>query len=227
MLWLAIVGTTADYTDGRFGDQDYEQLAAYYRAEAQSMAPADVAAIGDGTHAGGEGRDKGAVADHIEPADVQGLVIPCTDYRCPLLREWSLQEAMQVSPYIGARLGFWLKHDRVDRLKRLLVRIGISAEEASQHWSHVKRRTAERLRGDKADMEFQQNGIPRLTFDGFEVQRGFSRRVSALDVATATAALLECGIDTSGSAAPSDFDSKAASASLGSSKSNTSYTAAW
>lgn len=100
-------------------------------------------------------------------------MVPATDYRCPLLREWTLENAMQASPYIGARLGFWLKHDRVDRLKRLLVRIGIPADEAKQHWSHVKRRTAERLRSEAAAAEFHQAGIHRLRFNGFEMQRGF------------------------------------------------------
>jgi len=56
------------------------------------------------------------------------------DYRFPLMRHWSLFEAMMHSPYVAVRLQTW--HDKGRRLLQdMLVKMGLPPLQFRQKWS--------------------------------------------------------------------------------------------
>ena len=68
------------------------------------------------------------------PQHVPLCCSPIDDYRFPLMRHWSLFEAMMHSPYVAVRLQTW--HDKGRRLLQdMLVKMGFPAPQFRQKWS--------------------------------------------------------------------------------------------
>ncbi len=68
------------------------------------------------------------------PQHVPRCCSPIDDYRFPLMRHWSLFEAMLHSPYVAVRLQTW--HDKGRRLLQdMLVKMGFPAPQFRQKWS--------------------------------------------------------------------------------------------
>lgn len=68
---------------------------------------ADTAAVGDGTGEGAEGRDNGLSAADIVPAGAAGHIVASEEIRLPLLRHWTLLDALFCSQDVAAALGTW------------------------------------------------------------------------------------------------------------------------
>ncbi|KAL3155459.1 hypothetical protein ABBQ38_011015 [Trebouxia sp. C0009 RCD-2024] len=63
-----------------------------------------------------------------------GKISPIDDYRFPLMRHWSLYEAMLHSTYVAVRLQTW--HDKGRRLlQEMLVKMGFPAPQFRQKWN--------------------------------------------------------------------------------------------
>jgi len=67
----------------------------------------ETAAIGDGTAEGAEARDLGDAPSEVAPAGRTGHVSPSMELRLPLLRHWTLLDALYCSEDVAAALGTW------------------------------------------------------------------------------------------------------------------------
>lgn len=99
LLWLAILGVTDFFLQGHHGEADYSRLLAELLPDVTRFNPA-AAALADSTLSSATGEDASL-------AGPLGCIVPSTELRLPLLRHWSLMEALQSSMEIHAHLGTW------------------------------------------------------------------------------------------------------------------------
>ncbi|KAJ1664239.1 DNA replication initiation factor cdc45 [Coemansia sp. RSA 1813] len=121
--------------------------------------------------------------------DQQTEIIECGELKFPLLRHWSLSEAMRFSPYVATRLATWSSKGRA-RLDLLLAKLGLSKAEAQAPFLHLapelKRQLYRRMAEIGADYDMSDS-----TYRGFVRNYGWRKsNVAASDMVLALLALL-------------------------------------
>ncbi|KAJ2634932.1 DNA replication initiation factor cdc45 [Coemansia sp. RSA 1286] len=111
------------------------------------------------------------------------------ELRFTLLRHWSLDNAMQYSPYVASRLATWSAKGRA-RLSLLLAKLGLSKAEAQAPFIHLapdlKIQLSKRMRQIGADYSMSDASI-----QGFVRSYGWRKpTLSSFDMALALLALL-------------------------------------
>jgi cell division control protein 45 len=126
LLWLAVVGLTDHLAHGRVGLPKYDEWYLKYETHVAAGGHLDAAGGYEAVDAGGE-----AGAPTSGAAAVACRIAPAQDFRFGLLREWSLRESMEHSPYVAARLQTYTRKGR-ERLEFLLAKLGIPLKEAAE-----------------------------------------------------------------------------------------------
>ncbi|KAJ2557606.1 DNA replication initiation factor cdc45 [Coemansia sp. RSA 1933] len=121
--------------------------------------------------------------------DQQIEIIECGELKFPLLRHWSLAEAMRFSPYVATRLATWSSKGRA-RLDLLLAKLGLSKAEAQAPFLHLapelKSQLYRKMAAIGADYDMYD-----ATYRGFVRNYGWRKsNVSASDMVLALLALL-------------------------------------
>ncbi|KAG0343263.1 hypothetical protein BG004_005429 [Podila humilis] len=179
ILWLAIVGLTAQYINEQIGHKDYLDVVQVYKNESERLAPKGTAEA----HAG---------LDDLVPqtsATEEGA-IRCTDeYRFMMVRHWSLYESMYHSNYVASRLGIWREPGR-KRLLALLAKMGFSLEECNQVFAHMSIDLKKILR-DRIETVTPEYGLNEILYTSFTRSYGYRGLMSASDAVYAVTSLLE------------------------------------
>ncbi|KAF9426746.1 hypothetical protein BGZ94_006075 [Podila epigama] len=182
ILWLAIVGLTAQYVNEQIGHRDYLDIVQTYKNESERMALK-----------GTTDRNMGAgSADGLIPASTveEDGVIRCTDeYRFMMVRHWSLYESMYHSNYVASRLGIWREPGR-KRLLALLAKMGFSLEECHQLFAHMSIELKKILR-DRIETISPEYGLNEIMYTSFTRSYGYRGLMSASDTVYAVTSLLE------------------------------------
>ncbi|KAG0099842.1 hypothetical protein BGZ93_005601 [Podila epicladia] len=179
ILWLAIVGLTAQYVNEQIGHKDYLDIVQAYKNESERMAPKGVDRSGTG-------------GDDLIPQTTatEDGAIRCTDeYRFMMVRHWSLYESMYHSNYVASRLGIWREPGR-KRLLALLAKMGFSLEECNQVFAHMSIDLKKILR-DRIETVSPEYGLNEILYTSFTRSYGFRGLMSASDAVYAVTSLLE------------------------------------
>ncbi|KAG0337928.1 hypothetical protein BG000_004793 [Podila horticola] len=179
ILWLAIVGLTAQYVNEQIGHKDYLDIVQAYKNESERMTP-------KGTDRPGTGGD-----DLIpQTTATEDGAIRCTDeYRFMMVRHWSLYESMYHSNYVASRLGIWREPGR-KRLLALLAKMGFSLEECNQVFAHMSIDLKKILR-DRIETVSPEYGLNEILYTSFTRSYGYRGLMSASDAVYAVTSLLE------------------------------------
>ncbi|DBB00209.1 hypothetical protein WJX77_012186 [Trebouxia sp. C0004] len=117
-----------------------------------------------------------------------GKISPIDDYRFPLMRHWSLFEAMLHSPYVAVRLQTW--HDKGRRLLQdMLVKMGFPAPQFRQKWTAMDPRY-QKILASKLQEHAHNYTLTDVSFRSFELAWAW-RKQTASDTVHAVTALLE------------------------------------
>jgi cell division control protein 45 len=177
-LWQAVLGLTDQYVHGRCGSDAYTaavfELAGRVADAPGADAPGSVA-LDDGSTVAAFARRKVAYA---------------REYRFPLLRHWSLHEAMLASPYVATQLQTWSEPGRA-ALSRLLAECGLPLAECKQKFSHMSPAALRSLK--QLETVAPRYGLGDVTFWSFTKRHGYKLDVCAADVVHGVTALLEAG----------------------------------
>lgn len=131
-----------------------------------------------------------------------GKISPIDEYRFPLLRHWSLYEAMLHAPYVAVRLQTW--HDKGRRLlQEMLVKMGFPSTQFRQKWTAMDPRY-QRLLSGKLQEHAHDYQLVDINFRSFELVWAW-RRQTASDTVLAVTALLDM---TTAKQAAADDDAK-------------------
>ncbi|KAF8953259.1 hypothetical protein BGZ52_000614 [Haplosporangium bisporale] len=176
ILWLAIVGLTAQYVNEQIGHKDYLDIVQAYKNESERMAPKGTAETGD---------------DLVpQTTATEDGVIRCTDeYRFMMVRHWSLYESMYHSNYVASRLGIWREPGR-KRLLALLAKMGFSLEECNQVFAHMSIDLKKILR-DRIETVSPEYGLNEILYTSFTRSYGYRGLMSASDAVYAVTSLIE------------------------------------
>ncbi|KAJ2394984.1 DNA replication initiation factor cdc45 [Coemansia sp. RSA 2559] len=121
--------------------------------------------------------------------DQQMEIIECAELKFPLLRHWSLSEAMRFSPYVATRLATWSSKGRA-RLDLLLAKLGLSKAEAQAPFLHLAPELKRQLYRKMADIGADYD-MSDATYRGFVRNYGWRKsNLSASDMVLALLALL-------------------------------------
>ncbi|KAJ1902554.1 DNA replication initiation factor cdc45, partial [Coemansia sp. IMI 209127] len=121
--------------------------------------------------------------------DQQMEIIECGELKFPLLRHWSLSEAMRFSPYVATRLATWSSKGRA-RLDLLLAKLGLSKAEAQAPFLHLAPDLKQQLYRKMADIGADYD-MSDSTYRGFVRNYGWRKsNISASDMVLALLALL-------------------------------------
>lgn len=187
LLWLALVGLTDYLVHDRLALTKYEEHLMRYENHVAQLGHYDEPQNPD---IGVDGEAGLAAAPSCKIA-VQD------DFRFGLLREWSLWESMENSPYIAARLQTYTEKGK-HRLELLLAKIGIPLREAKGSFQFdMKPRFRVRLL-DQIREQGATFNLNDAIFRSFQLQDGYARCVMAVDVVHAITALLESSNSTKG-----------------------------
>jgi cell division control protein 45 len=183
LLWLALVGLTDHLVHGRAPAAKYEEWALAYESHAAAGGHLDAPRGYEAPD--GEGGAGGAATPACR-------IAPTQDFRFGLLREWTLWDAMEHSPYVAARLQTYTEKGR-QRLEFLLAKLGIPLREARAPFQtdmrpRYRARLAEQLAAHGAAYS-----LGDALFRSFQLQDGYARCVMAVDAVLAATALLEAG----------------------------------
>ena len=184
-LWQAVLGLTDQYVHGRCGGDAYTaavfELAGRVADAPGADAPRTVALDDNSTVA----------------AFAHRRVSYAREYRFPLLRHWSLHEAMLASPYVATQLQTWSEPGRA-ALSRLLAECGLPLAEATQKFSHMSPAALRALK--RLEEVAPRYGLSDVTFWSFTKRHGYKLDVCAADVVHGVTALLEAGSGAGGDA---------------------------
>jgi hypothetical protein len=207
-VWPAAVGLADQHVHQRASETHYERWFEGLRAVAAAVEGNDVGyarllqqrqlgedyGVGGGGGAGGEdgagGGDDGGAADG---AAGTGRLFSAIDYRFTLHRHWSLYDAMRTSPYVAPRLQTW-RDGGLDRLRMLLVRVGLSLEQARAPFALMRPAERAKLTSYPSALDGACEGTVlrplEMRYTSFELRYGYGWRCSAADAVQALAATL-------------------------------------
>ena len=219
LLWLAIVGiSSVDLSPlshpsadkaGDGGVQDRaEQIREVLRDEVRRLNP-----IPDSELRRNSGIGDSIIPTHARsPTDTAIRLSP--EPKFLLIRHWSLYDSMLHSPFLSTRLHVWSDAGR-KRLNKLLAKMGVSLQEAGKGYVHmdmeIKRSLRQRIL-KFAEMYNLDGLVPgddgRSGREGWGFVRswGWKATLSAVDVSTIVGAILEVGIDGTGSSWDMRYD---------------------
>lgn len=219
LLWLAIVGiSSVDLSPlshpsadkaGDGGVQDRaEQIREVLRDEVRRLNPIPDSELRRNSGIGGS-----IIPTHARsPTDTAIRLSP--EPKFLLIRHWSLYDSMLHSPFLSTRLHVWSDAGR-KRLNKLLAKMGVSLQEAGKGYVHmdmeIKRSLRQRIL-KFAEMYNLDGLVPgddgRSGREGWGFVRswGWKATLSAVDVSTIVGAILEVGIDGTGSSWDMRYD---------------------
>lgn len=162
LLWLAIIGLTWFYMEGKI-DKDI------YQAQVEEMKI-------DVLKSKVEGWEINSISEEL-------------DFHFPLLRHWSLYESMLYSPYIVMKMSLW-NENGLAVLREFLTSIGISLEQAQQLYKYMPRDSRARLRNDMYSKMDKLN-MPDLIFSSFTRKVDTDLTLTSSDMSCVITAILE------------------------------------
>ncbi|KAJ1726997.1 DNA replication initiation factor cdc45, partial [Coemansia sp. Benny D160-2] len=146
----------------------------------------------EGYAAGTGGAVSAAAAGRLTSSRTVGQQTEITEsneLKFPLLRHWSLSEAMRFSPYVATRLATWSSKGRA-RLDLLLAKLGLSKAEADAPFLHLAPDLKTLLRRKMGQIGSDYD-MPDVAYPGFVRNYGWRKaNVSASDMVLALLALL-------------------------------------
>lgn len=181
-LWLACIGLTDMYLFQRIDQQSYEQWFNYLNDLIKSL---DSNQNMDNNIMLTEGGQVQAPKDREKLVDIE-------DFRFPLMRQWTLYESMQFSPYVAPRIRTW-RQSGLGILDYLLVKMGYPQKQCHLSWGQMeaKRKDLTKLKEAlEAHAAPCRLSIDQLVFKSFEYQVGWSVRWTAPDVVYALMGVL-------------------------------------
>jgi cell division control protein 45 len=162
LLWLAIVGLTSFYMEGKIDKEIYKAQVEDLKVDVLKSKTDD--------------REIGSIMEEL-------------DFHFPLLRHWSLYESMLYSPYIVVKMGLW-NENGILILKEFLTSIGISLEEARQLYKYMSRDSRARLKNDMYGKMDKLN-MPDLIFSSFARKIDTDLTLTSSDMSCVISAILE------------------------------------
>ncbi|KAI8092402.1 DNA replication pre-initiation complex subunit Cdc45 [Gilbertella persicaria] len=170
LLWLGIVGVTAQYL--------FEKIDTVRYAEKLELFKDDRARLN---------------IDRTEDGNMQQLtniVIRAEDeYRFMLFRHWSLYESMYHSGYVSSKLGIW-KDAGKKRLNNMFAKMGFSLQQCQQIYTHMDMDLKQTLK-NKIEVVAPLYGLTDICFPSFTRGYGYACCLSASDVVYALSTLIE------------------------------------
>ncbi|KAJ2662241.1 DNA replication initiation factor cdc45 [Coemansia sp. RSA 1200] len=146
----------------------------------------------EGYAAGTGGAVSAAAAGRLTSSRTIGQqteITESSELKFPLLRHWSLSEAMRFSPYVATRLATWSSKGRA-RLDLLLAKLGLSKAEADAPFLHLAPDLKALLRRKMGQIGSDYD-MPDAAYPGFVRNYGWRKaNVSASDMVLALLALL-------------------------------------
>ncbi|KAK9843661.1 hypothetical protein WJX81_001467 [Elliptochloris bilobata] len=186
MLWHAILGMTDQLVHQRCSPSQYERLAE--EVETLVRQGAEVAhELDEWEEVHVEDAD-GVGAAYTRRRTVYGKISPCEDFRFPLMRQWSVREALVHSRYVAVRLQTWQDRGR-RQVDELLARMGLPLKHCKQDFC-VKPTLFKDL-SVKLEAHAHAFKLNDVTFKSFQLQYGASAALHAADVVLSATALLE------------------------------------
>jgi len=215
ILWLAIVGLTDQYLNGRIGHEKYLIQAQGYREDVLKFSSSVIK--NNSTLGNGDSENTLSIHESLNTDDIfsfntlnsgsisNGPVIAAhtsssdeilrveDDYRLMLWRHWSLFEAMYHSNYVATKLGIWRQEGK-RRLNELLLKMGFPLNQCQENYTEMdiglKKLLPEKLE-DMAPMF----GLNEISYPSFVKQHGYKCTLSASDTVYSLNALLNRGWD--------------------------------
>ncbi|EAY10015.1 hypothetical protein TVAG_128240 [Trichomonas vaginalis G3] len=185
VLWFAILGLTEHFILGHIDNNRYETLLEIISNEVSRLSNGKPFTViyddnGDETVR----PDTGIQV----PVFQEFAISSSTELRCPLLRQWTLEESLHASTFIASRLRLWTESGQ-ENLQHLLATTGIKLKQARQTYivmdSEVKDTIVERF-----DRQIDTFNLAGFTFPSFTLRRGYETELSAADVVLALRAQL-------------------------------------
>ncbi|KAJ8663622.1 hypothetical protein O0I10_000868 [Lichtheimia ornata] len=168
LLWLAIIGVTAQYIFERI---DTDQYMKYVQAFNDNVALFNMAPDEENMRTG---------ENSIQKEE---------EYRFMLFRHWSLYDSMYHSGYVASKLSVWRDYGR-RRLNNMFAKMGFSLAQCQQVYTHMDLQLKDMLR-HKIETVAPLYGLTDICFPSFARTYGWKLRFSASDAVYALATLLE------------------------------------
>ncbi|KAI9320750.1 CDC45 family [Dichotomocladium elegans] len=168
LLWLAIIGVTAQYVFERIDTNKYMNYVSVFNDDVArfNLIPED------GTARTGE--------SSIQTEE---------EYRFMLFRHWSLYDSMYHSGYVASKLSVWRDYGR-RRLNNMFAKMGFSLQQCQQVYTHMDMQLKDMLK-NKIETVAPLYGLTDICFPSFARTYGYKLRFSASDAVYALATLLE------------------------------------
>ena len=150
-MWLACVGVSDSYVQGRIDTAGYAAFALDLRRRVRRVYPDDaVERAGRALYAedleGDNGVGGGAFGKtRVSLCENGRILIHRSELRLFLLRHTSLWDSLTLSPYACPRMGLWNRGGREDA-REMMARMGIPLAECRQPYAFVSPKIKRRLR---------------------------------------------------------------------------------
>jgi cell division control protein 45 len=211
ILWLAIVGLTDQYINGRIGHEKYLIQAQGYREDVLKFSTSVINKNENGDSENTLSLDESLNTEDIfsfntlNSGSINGTVISAhtsssdeilrveDDYRLMLWRHWSLFEAMYHSSYVATKLGIWRQEGK-RRLNELLLKMGFPLNQCQENYTEMDINLKKILPQKLEDMA-PMFGLNEISYPSFVKQHGYKCTLSASDTVYSLNALLNRGWD--------------------------------
>jgi len=212
LLWLACVGVTDAYLNGRLDVSGYAELAMNLRQNCIRLFPNNmyhrVESAAYAEHLTGNTGNQSGSATTQELTKIgfsgNGRIICDDDYRFFLLRHTSLYDAMLYSEFVQARLNLSTLRGK-QMLQELLAKMGYPLEECNQPFAFMKPSLRRRLK-EQMSLHAHEYGLDNYEFTSFFRVTGYQSLLSAADTSYAVTALLEFDQSTGRAASARNID---------------------
>lgn len=161
-LWLAILGLTSHFMEGRMDKETYDRLVGDLKVDVR------------------KGNDSSKQV---------GTILEEVDYRFQLLRHWSLYESISYSPYMVMKMKLWNETGK-NKLHEFLTRIGISLEDARQLYKFMSKDSQYKLKTEILT-QAQKMELEDVMFDSFARHIDPTFLINSSDICCAVSAILE------------------------------------
>ncbi|ORX82277.1 CDC45-like protein [Anaeromyces robustus] len=216
ILWLAIIGLTDQYLNGKIGHEKYLIQAQGYREDVLKFSTSVInkknstLGINDSENTlsldeslntddifsfntlnSGSVNNGPVIAAHTSSSDE--ILRVEDDYRLMLWRHWSLFEAMYHSSYVATKLGIWRQEGK-RKLNELLLKMGFPLNQCQENYTEMDIELKKILPEKLEDMA-PMFGLNEMSYPSFVKQHGYKCTLSASDTVYSLNALLNRGWD--------------------------------
>lgn len=180
-LWCAILGLTEHFELEKIDNDRYDILFDIIKKEVSRFANDQPLFITI------ENEDEEVIypAGKVKvPLFVSFYISPSNELRCPLLRQWTLNDSMRASSFLASRLRLWTQKGN-DYLRDLLARAGILLRDANTTYSTMLNSEIRNSIISKIDEQIDMFGLTGFVYSSFTLRRGYEPELSASDLVIA------------------------------------------